>query len=146
MFPACTMVACRAAAASFSKSSRARPVVPITWTRRACAASSAWATVPAGAVKSSAACDTAKTSMGSSVTTTPSGAAPSASPRSRPIQGWPGRSVAPDRRASGVARTASISIRPMRPEQPSTAIPTFSAMVPSPPEPPDLTSEARDRM
>ena len=103
--------------------------MPITCVSRACAASSAWATVAAGAVKSSAAWLRAKTSSGSSSTIDARAAAPPiASPRSRPIQGWPGRSVAPESRAPGVSATARTSIRPMRPDAPSTAIPTRSSM------------------
>ena len=63
---------------------------------------------------------------------TPSGAPPIASPRSRPIQGLPGRSVAPLSQAPGVSLTARTSIRPMRPEPPTTAIPTPSAIASSP--------------
>ena len=57
-----------------------------------------------------------------------------ASPRSRPIQGCPGRSVAPESRAPGVSPTARTSIRPMRPEAPTTAIPT-SSVIAFPPGP-----------
>ena len=98
--------------------------------------------VAAGAVKSSTAWLRAKTGSGSSSTMTPLAAPPIASPRSRPIQGWPVRSVAPESHVPGVSPRTRTSIRPMRPEAPTTAIPTSSAIArPSP-----LTSRGPDRI
>ena len=82
MLPARTIGAWRAAAESFLRSSADSPVVPMTWTARACAASSAKATVAAGAVKSITACARAIASTGSSVTMTPAAAPPIAVPTS----------------------------------------------------------------
>ena len=123
MFPARMIGAWRAAAAMARRSSAESPVVPITWTARACAVSSANATVAAGLVKSITACARAIVAIGSSLTVTPSSAPPSAAPRSRPTQSCPGRSSAPTSRQASDASTSRTSIRPIRPETPVMTIP-----------------------
>ena len=123
MLPARTIGAWRAAAESFLRSSADSPVVPMTWTARACAASSAKATVAAGAVKSITACARAIASTGSSVTMTPAAAPPITVPTSCPTQSLPVRSTAPTRWQPSVASTSRTSIRPMRPDAPVTTMP-----------------------
>ena len=80
-----------------------RPVVPITWTMRACAASSESATVASGVVKSSAPSAAATSGSGSSVTSTPS----------RPDAGEFARVLAERVRALGARRrrTSSAPVR-----------------------------------
>src|SRR6056297_879676 len=74
------------------------------------------------------ACALAITSIASSKTCTPIAAPPRASPRSAPIQSCPARSVTPTRCARSDAPIVSISIRPIRPDAPITAIPMLSVM------------------
>ena len=67
----------------------------MTWTMRACAASSAKATVAAGVGEIEHAVGLAKTGSGSSVMATPIGPTPASSPASWPSSGEPARSTAP---------------------------------------------------
>src|SRR5262245_23884314 len=115
------MVAWRAAASIFASSAAERPVVPMTWTTRACAESPAKATVEAGAVKSSTPSIWAKTGRGSSVIAMPSGARPAISPTSRPTCGEPLASMAPATAQPGVSTSTRVSAWPMRPAAPRTA-------------------------
>ena len=121
MLPARICTEWRCAGSSLAICSSVNPVVPMTWTQRACAASAAFSSVASGAVKSITACALAKTSSGSPLTVTPRAEPPIASPRSRPIHSWPGRSVTPQSMVPGSSCTARISICPMRPAAPSTA-------------------------
>src|SRR5262249_47065229 len=94
----------------------------MTWTMRACAASVAKATVEAGTVKSSTPWTLANTGRGSSVVGTPRGLIPATSPMSRPIAGEPLASTPPATTQPGVSASARVSVWPMRPAAPSTAI------------------------
>ena len=111
-------------AAIFARCSCSSPVVPITCTARACAASAANSTVAAGEVKSTTACALAKASSGSSVTVTPSAGAAhrladvaARSRHARRVRRIPPAAACP------TPAQDRISVWPIRPDAPVTTDP-----------------------
>ena len=120
MLPERTIVAWRAAASNLARSPGEKPVVPITCTIRACAASTAKAMLVAGVEKSMMPSASTTEASASSVTVTPAEAQPASVPTSCPSAGELARSSAPESTRPSVSPMRRTIVRPMRPAAPTT--------------------------
>src|SRR5579872_1310636 len=120
ILPERTIAAWRAAASILFRSSSESPVVPMTWTMRACAASAANSTLAAGEEKSTMPSALTTAASASAATGTPSRSSPASAPASAPSAGEFSRSKAAARTTPFVSTIVLISIRPMRPAAPVT--------------------------
>src|SRR5580765_1375083 len=121
MFGESTMAVFWAAAAMMSQASCSRPVVPMIMLTPCAAQYPTCPSVPAGRVKSIRKPASARPLSRSEVMATPA-RLPRKAAASLPRLGESGTSRAPVRIMSSAFWMASISMRPMRPEAPATAI------------------------
>ena len=120
MLGAITMAMSRAASAMAAFCASEKPVVPITMATPRRRQAARWARVASGRVKSISTRAPRRPASRSAVTGTPE-AQPAKAPASWPSAGLSARSSAPASAQSSAARTASISIWPMRPVAPAMA-------------------------
>src|SRR6185312_8593678 len=120
ILPDLTMTVVFAASAIFASSAAEQPVVPMTCTLPALAASATRATVAAGTVKSTMPSALSRSDAASAVIVTPLAPMPASSPASLPRSGDPAPSMAPASARPLVSAMAFTSVRPMRPPAPAT--------------------------
>ena len=124
MFAAITMGSLRACSAMRAFWALSKPVVPMTAATPMRAQTSKWASVPSGRVKSISTCAPCRPCARSAAMFTPL-MRPSGAAASWPSAALVAMSSAPLSVNAGLPSTASMSMRPMRPEAPATATRTW---------------------